>query len=120
MVFTRNLLKLTARYKLLHDYYWLWVFGCAGLMYVLGGWNVLLFCWLLPASLTLWAVAFVLLLQHDNQGPSNTRSYMWFGFGETWHKNHHDDPSLVDHSLGQGQDWTYQICKILSKSKKSN
>ena len=118
MVFTRNLLKLTARYKLLHDYYWLWVFGCASLMYILGGWNVLLFCWLLPASLTLWAVAFVLLLQHDDQGPSNTRSYMWFGFGETWHKNHHDDPSLVDHSLGQGRDWTYQLCKILSKSKK--
>ena len=117
-IFTRNLLKLTARYKLLHDYYWLWVFSFAGLMYLLGGWNVLLFCWLIPVGLTLWAVAFVLLLQHDPHGPRNTRSYMWFGFGETWHGNHHADTSLRDHSLGQGIDWTYQICKILSKSKK--
>ena len=70
-------------------------------------------------SAALMAVAFVLLLQHDDKGPSNTRSYMWFGFGETWHKNHHDDPSLTDHSLGKGVDWTYEICRILSKSKKS-
>jgi stearoyl-CoA desaturase (delta-9 desaturase) len=118
IVFTKNLTNLMREYTRLHNYYWLWIFGCAGLMYILGGWNVLLFCWLLPASLTLWAVALVLLLQHDTMGPSNTRSYMWFGFGETWHGNHHADASLSDHSLGRGVDWTYEICRILSKSKK--
>lgn len=119
IIFTKNLTYLMREYTVLHDYYWLWVFGCAGLMYAIGGLNVFLFCWAIPASLTLWAVALVLLLQHDDHGPSNTRNYMWFGFGETWHKNHHDDPSLTDHSLGKGTDWTYQLCKILSKSKKS-
>lgn len=119
MIFTRNLLKLTARrYRLLHDYYWLWVFGTAGLFYATGGWQVLLFCWLLPASATLWAIAFVLLMQHDQHGPNNSRAYMWFVFGETWHKNHHDAAKLADHSLGQGRDWTYELCKLLSKSNK--
>jgi fatty-acid desaturase len=118
IIFTKNLTNLMREYHFIHDYYWPLVVINAVLFYVLGGWNVLLFCWLLPASLTLWAVALVLLLQHDDQGPSNTRSYMWFGFGETWHGNHHADASLSDHSLGQDRDWTYEICRILSKSKK--
>jgi fatty-acid desaturase len=111
-------MRLAKEYRWLHEYYWAFVFGTGLAFYLLGGLNLFLFCWAIPSSLTLWAAAFVLLLQHDEHGPSNTRNYMWFGWGETWHKNHHDDPSLVDHSLGQGQDWTYQICKILSKSKK--
>jgi fatty-acid desaturase len=40
---------------------------------------------------------------------------MWFGFGETWHKNHHEDGSLKDHSLGRGVDWTYQLTRLISK-----
>jgi stearoyl-CoA desaturase (delta-9 desaturase) len=118
IIFTKNLTNLMREYHFIHDYYWPLVAVNAVLFYIIGGWNALLFCWLLPSSLTLWAVAFVLLLQHDNMGPSNTRAYMWFGFGETWHGNHHADASLSDHSLGQGRDWTYEICRILSKSKK--
>lgn len=117
MIFSRQLVRLVKSYKLLHDYYWLWVFACAGLMYYIGGWKVLLFCWLLPASLCLWAVALVLLLQHDEHGPSNTRNYMWFSFGETWHKNHHHNPALDDHSDPGDIDWTYQMTKLLRKSK---
>jgi stearoyl-CoA desaturase (delta-9 desaturase) len=114
----RSLMRLAKEYRWLHEYYWAFVFGTGVAFYLLGGLNLFLFCWAIPSSLTLWAAAFVLLLQHDKHGPSNTRNYMWFGWGETWHKNHHDDPSLVDHSLGQGRDWTYQLCKILSKSEK--
>ena len=112
--FTRNLADLTKRYSILHAYYWPFVFANAFAMYLID-WKVLLFCWLIPASVSLWAVAFVLILQHDKDGPSNSRSYMWFGWGETWHKNHHIDPTLVDHSLNNGIDWTYQLCKLLSK-----
>lgn len=116
--YTKNLTRLIREYSLLHDYYWIWVFGFAGLIYAVGSWNILLFCWLLPSSITLWIVAGVLLLQHDTNGPSNTRSYMLISFGETWHANHHADPKLIDHSQGKGIDWTYRICKILSKSNK--
>ena len=115
MIFTRNIVKLTKQYKILHEYYWLWVFGMAIVMYLIGGWNVLLFCWLIPASLTLWAVAFVLLLQHDDKGPSNTRIYQWFGFAETWHKNHHDFPSLDNHADAGEKDWTYILSRLLAK-----
>jgi stearoyl-CoA desaturase (delta-9 desaturase) len=117
MIFTKNLTSLMREYHLLHDYYWPIVFVNAFVLYLIS-WKVLLFCWLIPASLTLWAVALVLLLQHDKNGPSNTRSYMWFSFGETWHGNHHEDASLIDHAKGNGVDWTYELCKILSKSKK--
>lgn len=117
VVFTRNLSHLTKRYHLLHDYYWPFVFANALIMYLIS-WEVLLFCWLIPASLTTWAVSLVLLLQHDENGPNNSRSYMWFGWGETWHKNHHDNPGLKDHSMGKGIDWTWKICKILSKRNK--
>lgn len=117
ILLSKNLSNIMREYHLLHDYYWPIVFANALVMYLIS-WKVLLFCWLIPASLSLWAVALVLLLQHDQHGPSNTRSYMWFGWGETWHGNHHVDAGLKDHSLGQGRDWTYELCKILSNSKK--
>ena len=116
--YTRNLLDLTRRYSKIHLYYWPIVFGNALLIFLLFGWNALLFCWLLPASLTLWAISFVLLLSHDRNGANNSRSYMWFGWGETWHKNHHDNPSLANQADKGQIDWSYQICKILSKSNK--
>lgn len=119
IVFSKNLISLTRQYHWVHNYYWLFVFGNAALMYLVS-WKLFLFAWAIPASITLWIVALVLLLQHDQHGPSNTRSYMWFGWGETWHANHHADPSLQDHSLGKGRDWTYELCKILSKSKKQH
>jgi len=114
IVKSKNLTRLMTRYCTLHNYYWLVVATGAFLFYLIS-WELFLFAWCIPVSLTLWAVALVLLLQHDKKGPSNTRSYMWFGFGETWHKNHHDNPGLVDHSLGKGKDWTYEISKLLSK-----
>jgi fatty-acid desaturase len=116
-IFSKQIVKLHKRFWWMHEYYTPIVIVTALGLYLIDP-MIFLFCWAIPSSLTLWAAAFVLLLQHDKHGPSNTRNYMWFGWGETWHKNHHDDPSLIDHSLGQGQDWTYQICKILSKSKK--
>jgi len=116
MIFTRQLVKLIKPYKLLHDYYWFWVFAGASLFYFIGGWQALLFCWLIPASVCLWVVAFVLLLQHDDEGPSNTRNYMWFSFGETWHKNHHADPKLENHADPGGIDWTYQMTRLLKKN----
>lgn len=116
VTFTRNIGMLNVRYGWLHNHYWLWVFGCASLMYMIGGWNVLLFCWLLPASLTLWAVSLVLILQHDKHGPSNTKSYMWFGWGETFHGNHHKYPTLKNHSMNSRcPDFTYLICKVLAR-----
>tara|TARA_R110000822_G_scaffold79502_2_gene190087 strand:- start:7218 stop:7943 length:726 start_codon:yes stop_codon:yes gene_type:complete len=113
-VVSRNLLKLGKQYHYLHQWYWLFVFANAGIMYLIS-WKLFLFAWAIPASLTLWAVSAVLLLQHDKKGASNTRSYMWFGWGETWHKNHHDDPGLLDHGQGKGIDLTYQISRILSR-----
>jgi len=114
VVFSKNLISLMKRYHWVHDYYWLFVFANAGIMYLIS-WKLFLFAWAIPASLTLWAVAFVLLLQHDKKGPSNTRSYMWFGFGETWHGNHHANPQWDDHASDGGIDWTYQLTRLLRK-----
>jgi hypothetical protein len=102
------------QYHLIHDYYWLFVFANAVIMYLIS-WKLFLFAWAIPASLTLWAVALVLLLQHDDNGPSNTRNYMWFGWGETWHKNHHANPALDNHAEPGYKDWTYEITRILRK-----
>ena len=115
--FTRNLTTLAKRYYILHSYYWPIVFGNALIIFLLFGWNALLFCWLIPVSLTLWAVAVVLLLQHDDQGANNSRLYMWFGWGETWHKNHHDDASLVNHAPIGKIDYTYQLTRLLAKNE---
>ena len=111
---TRNLSNLTKQYHLLHDYYNLFILLNVAI-FALFGWEMVLFAWAIPASLTLWATSLVLLLQHDKEGPSNTRCYQWFAFGETFHKNHHENPALVDHSLGKGIDWTYHISRVLSK-----
>ena len=114
IVFSKNLIGLMRQYHWVHEYYWLFVFGNAFIMYLIS-WELFLFAWAIPASLTLWAVALVLLLQHDSLGPSNTKNYMWFSFGETWHKNHHDNPSLDIHSDSGERDITYEITRILSK-----
>lgn len=112
--FTRILADLTIRYKILHAIYWPFVFANAFVMFLLG-WKVLLFCWLIPAGFNLWAVAFVLLMQHNNNHPNNSRAYMWFGWGETWHKNHHDNVKLANHADTGKIDWTYQFSRLLSK-----
>lgn len=116
-MYSKHLAVLLRYWWILHNYYWLIVFANAALIYLLFGWTALLFCWLIPASLTLWGVAIVLLMQHNANGPSNTRSYQWFGFGEAFHKNHHENPGLANHPDPGCIDWTYQLCKILSKSK---
>lgn len=117
--FSRSIADLTKRYGLVHQFYWPFVFANAAIFYLIS-WKALLFLWLIPASLTLWAVALVLLMQHDQDGPNNSRAYMWFGWGETWHKNHHLDQSLTDHSLGKGIDWTYQLSKLLANESNTN
>jgi len=115
--FTRNLSKLLVKFSTMHDYYWAWVFATPAIMYLIGGFNFMLFAWCIPVSLTLWAVALVLLLQHDDVGASNTASYQWFGWGETFHKNHHDNPSLANHSgNSKKKDWTYLLGKWLSNA----
>ena len=114
IVFSKNLISLMKQYHWIHDYYWLFVFANAGIMYLIS-WKLFLFAWAIPASLTLWAVALVLLLQHDEKGPSNTRNYMWYSFGETWHKNHHANPALDNHAEPGYKDWTYEITRILRK-----
>lgn len=115
IVCTRNLSRLTKQYHILHDYYTIFVLLNA-LIFLVLGWKVFLFYWALPASMTLWAVAFVLLLQHEDNQPSNTRRYQWFGWGETFHKNHHDHPQLKNHAMESPDvDWTYHLCKLLAK-----
>lgn len=114
IVISKNLISLMKQYHWIHEFYWYFVFANAVIMYLIS-WKLFLFAWAIPASLTLWAVALVLLLQHDDKGPSNTRNYMWFGWGETWHKNHHDNPGLEDHSDPGYKDWTYEITKVLRK-----
>lgn len=111
--FSRNIAELTKKYGVLHQFYWPFVAINALVLYLIS-WEALLFLWLIPASLTLWAVALVLLMQHSHGEPNNSRAYMWFGFGETWHKNHHTNQSLSNHGLGQGIDWTYELSMLLS------
>lgn len=112
--FSRNLGTLMTKYSWLHNYYWGWVVAYAlGILFV-GGIKPFLFIWAIPVSATLWAVALVLLLQHDDKQASNTQSYQWFGWGEAFHKNHHDDPKLTNHAPVGKVDWTYQMTKWLS------
>ena len=112
---TRNLLRLSKEYGWLHEYYWLFVFGTGLAFYLIGGLNLFLFGWAMPASLALWAVSLILLLQHDKEGPNNSTNHMWFGFGERWHKNHHNNLALENHSDPGCKDWTYEITKVLRK-----
>jgi len=119
-IFTRNMCKLIVRFAWIHNWYWPLLLTQGLLMYLIS-WKVLLFCWLIPASLALWVVALVLLLQHDKDGASNTRCYQWFAFGEAYHKNHHEDPSLANHSSDPKlTDWTYVLGNLLSKKEKTN
>lgn len=117
IIFTKTLKDAVIKYYWLQKYYWI-IVGLNALVMYLISWKVFIFCWAIPASLTLWAVGFVLIMGHQDKKPSNTRSYQWFGWGEAWHKNHHDNPTLADHAPKGKIDWTYQVCKILSKSEK--
>ncbi len=114
-VFSRTMCKLIVRFSWLHHYYWLLLLAQGFIMYLID-WKIMLFCWLIPASITLWVVAIVLVMQHDANGPSNTRSYQWFAFGEAWHRNHHINPALVNHAIDPTKiDWTYHLCRLVAK-----
>jgi hypothetical protein len=107
--------KLIVRFSWLHHYYWLILLAQGFIMYLID-WKIMLFCWLIPGSVTLWVVAIVLVMQHDANGPSNTKSYQWFAFGEAWHRNHHINPALVNHAIDPTKtDWTYHLCKLVAK-----
>lgn len=112
---SRYLAELIVRFKWLHDYYWLAVLINALLIYIIFGWTVLLFAWLIPASLCLWIIALVLLQQHDSEGATNTKIYTIYGCGEGWHKNHHYNPGKPNNADPGCVDWTYRLCRLFAK-----
>jgi stearoyl-CoA desaturase (delta-9 desaturase) len=112
---SRRVIELTRRYGWLHKNYYLFVIANVVIMSLIS-WKVVLFCWLIPAGATLWAVAVAIYLQHIGYKPSNNAFYSWFGWGEGLHANHHIFPGKADTALKPGEtDWTYQLSRVFAK-----
>lgn len=121
-VFGKRLAELCEKYSWLHKYYWGIVALNAGLMYAIDV-KVFLFCWLLPATLTLWAVALTIYLQHEQlpdgtYSASNTQKHSWWGLGEGLHLNHHLNPKQFNNAINPGEvDYTWHIAKLFARKQ---
>lgn len=115
-IVNKRIVELSKRYGWVHNYYWLFVFGNVLAMFLIN-WKVALFCWLLPASITLWAVGISIYLQHWPKGyASNNKFYWWFGWGEGLHYNHHLIPGTSNTAINPGEhDYTHTIAKLFAK-----
>lgn len=115
-LFSRRILELTKRYGWLHKYYGIWIVANLTILALLGT-KVFVFCWLLPASLSLWAVSISIYLQHWPNKPSNNSYYTLFGWGEGLHKNHHDMPGKSNTAVNSGEtDYMHLLAQLFARN----
>ena len=115
-IISKRVIELVKHYCWIHRYYWIFVFANVAVMWTID-YKVMLFCWLLPASVTLWAVGIAIYLQHWPKGaPSNNKLYGWYGWGEGLHLNHHLLPGKSDTAINPGErDYTHWLAKLFAK-----
>ncbi len=87
----RRLLK-KPWHKTVHQYYWLIPISFMLFLYVVFGWNVLLYFYLAPLGLVILSASVFNYLSHINGKPNNTAYYALQSSGEWRHKLHHDEP----------------------------
>ena len=112
-VFNRRIIDLNARYRWMHQYYWLLVLGTAFILYLID-YKVMLFLWWLPASASCWLVAWTVVRQHLNYTPNNSPIHKIDFVYEVLHLNHHLHPMAPNTAIHPGEiDWAYQFSKLL-------
>jgi len=112
-VFNRRIIDLNARYRWMHQYYWLLVLGTAFILYLID-YKVMLFLWWLPASASCWLVAWTVVRQHLNYTPNNSPIHKIDFVYEGLHLNHHLHPMAPNTAIHPGEiDWAYQFSKLL-------
>lgn len=116
-IVNRRIVELSRKYHWLHKNYWLFVLANLGLMLVLN-YKLVLFCWLLPASISLWAISLTVYFQHWPKGSAtnSNRLYGWYGWGEGLHLNHHLIPGTSNTAINPGErDYTHLLAKLFAK-----
>lgn len=110
------------RFKMLYEKYgWLqinyWYFILANVaVLALIGYKVFLFCWFIPATVSLWVISFSIYMQHWPNGASNNRYYSLIGLGESLHYNHHLKPGVSNTAFNPGEfDYMHWIAKLFAK-----
>ena len=113
---SRRIVELSKQYCWLHRNYGYFVLANVAVLWAID-FKVMLFCWLLPASFTLWAVSIAIYLQHWPKGSaSNNKLYGWYGWGEGLHLNHHLLPGSSNTAINLGErDYTHQLAKLFAK-----
>ena len=115
-IISKRIAELVRKYCWVHRNYWYIVLAQVAVMWLID-YKVMLFCWLLPASFTLWAVGVAIYLQHWPRGSaSNNKLYGWYGWGEGLHLNHHLMPGTSDTAVNPGEfDYTHWLAKLFAK-----
>ena len=109
---SRRLAELSKKYGWLHNYYVPFVLFNAGLLYLIDI-KLFLFCWAIPASMTISGVMSALLTQHLHGKANNGWNHKWFWYYEALHLNHHDYPNKPNTALTSEQvDYTYEFSKL--------
>jgi stearoyl-CoA desaturase (delta-9 desaturase) len=111
-VFNRHVLELSKKYWWLHRYYVPIVLANAALLWVID-YKVFLFCWLIPASISIWGIGFAVLRQHWPMKANNCRTHLIEPWYEGLHLNHHNWPMAPNTAIYTNEiDYTYQFSKI--------
>lgn len=103
----------------LHKYYLLVIASFLALCFLIGGHQLMLTAWFIPATVTLWLGAFHNGRAHQNGEPVNMHYLFGFlFFGEHLHKDHHKSPKEVNYAKNPGEiDLGYQFIRMIRSTE---
>lgn len=111
-VFSRRLLEISRKYRLIHDYYVPFVLINAAVLYLIDI-RIFLFLWAIPAAISCWIVTISIWRQHIGLRSNNSPIANWDIIYEGLHENHHLWPMAPNTAVRPGEiDWTYQTAKL--------
>lgn len=111
-VMNRFFVKLSRKWGWLHRFYIPFLLVNATILYLIS-YEVFLFCWFIPASLSLWGISISILRQHWNLKANNCKTHRYEILYEGLHLNHHLYPQSPNCAVNPGEiDWTYQFSRL--------
>lgn len=112
---SRHLLALNTRWWWVHQYYYALIALVAGALWAIDI-RFFMFLWLIPASTCAWGLGISVYLQHAGGGANNRRISGIFGFGERFHKVHHEHPTQTNLADGTGSfDFGYVVSRLFAR-----
>lgn len=81
--------------RFLHKWFYFVLISYIGILFFIGGLNLVVFAWAIPSLFALWG-QILIVFRHNQEGPTNAGWLIGLlTFGENRHVRHHENPSDI-------------------------